>query len=98
MAKIPQELIDEERRLLAKHLAAQVPLAPPKRELKGIRKVSQTVERTWVSAGCFGEAIQWKLRGSAAPGRGSGVTPGPKATESRRDPGGGAEPASDGSK
>lgn len=64
MAKIPQELIDEERRLLAKHLAAQVPTAPPKRELKGIRKVSQTVERTWVSAGCFGEAIQWKLKGS----------------------------------
>ena len=63
MPEIPQELIDEERRLLAKHLTAAVPTAPPPRQLQGIRKVSQVVERTWVSASCFGEAIQWKLKG-----------------------------------
>jgi hypothetical protein len=45
--------------------AAIVPFeakGPPPRKLRGLRKVSETVERTAVSAGCFGEAIQWRLK------------------------------------
>ena len=68
MAKIPQALIESERRLLAEALQTQLPAKPPRRKLK-IRKVSETVERTWVSAGCFGEAVQWKLRSARAARR-----------------------------
>ncbi|MCO5171909.1 MAG: hypothetical protein M9894_36885 [Planctomycetes bacterium] len=63
MARIPEELTARERALLARALeeAARPPLGPRPRKTKGLRKVSQVVERTWVSAGCFGEAIQWRL-------------------------------------
>lgn len=63
MARIPEELTARERALLARALeeAARPPAAPRPRQTRGLRKVSQVVERTWVSAGCFGEAIQWRL-------------------------------------
>lgn len=63
MATIPPQLIARERQLLAEALRAALPHAPRKRALK-LRKVSEVVERKWVSAGCFGEAVQWKLKGA----------------------------------
>lgn len=61
MPPIPLQLIERERRLLAQALKSALPDAPRKRALK-LRKISEHVERTWVSAGCFGEAVQWKLK------------------------------------
>lgn len=58
---IPPHLIAKERQLLAAALQAALGPAPRKRRMS-LRKVSQFVERTWVSAGCFGEAVQWKLK------------------------------------
>lgn len=65
MAKLPDDPAARERELLAQALvrAAQGAAGPRPRALKGLRKVSTIVERTWVSAGCFGEAVQWKLKG-----------------------------------
>jgi hypothetical protein len=64
VAEIPPELIAQERELLARLLvsAASPQAEAPPRKLRGLRKVSETVERTAVSAGCFGEAIQWRLK------------------------------------
>ncbi len=62
---IPDSLIAAERERLARVLdeAARAGAAPRgRRHLKGLRKVSDVVERTWVSAGCFGEVVQWKLK------------------------------------
>lgn len=61
MGRIPPEVVLRERQLLALALRAALPQAPRKRALK-LRKVSERVERSWVSAGCFGEAVQWKLK------------------------------------
>jgi hypothetical protein len=58
--KIPPELIEEERRRLAEALREGLEAAPRKRKVV-LRKVADHVERTWVSAGCFGEAVQWRL-------------------------------------
>lgn len=65
MAKIPDDVIARERALLAQALvrAARGAAGPRRRPLEGLRKVSTTVDRAWVSAGCFGEAVQWKLAG-----------------------------------
>ncbi len=64
MAKPPDDVAARERALLAEALvrAAQGATGPRPRRLTGVRKVSTVVERTWVSAGCFGEAVQWKLK------------------------------------
>jgi hypothetical protein len=66
VSEISPELIAKERELLARLLASAAVVAssgnPRPRKLRGIRKVSETVERTAVSAGCFGEAIQWRLK------------------------------------
>jgi hypothetical protein len=61
VAEIPPELIAAERALLARLLCAPPTVAPPRRALV-LRKVSRTVERTWVSAGCSGEVVQWRLK------------------------------------
>lgn len=65
MAKTPDDVVARERDLLALALvrAAEGVTGPRPRPLKGLRKVSTIVERTWVSAGCFGEVVQWKLKG-----------------------------------
>ncbi len=76
VAEIPPELIAKERELLARLLVsvASAPSGPPDpprappRKLRGLRKISETVERTAVSAGCFGEAIQWRLKPGRKPG------------------------------
>ena len=60
MARIPKTLIEQERELLANLLQASA-AKPVKRKLL-LRKVSETVQRSWVSAGCFGEAVQWRLK------------------------------------
>lgn len=60
MSTIPKEWIDGERRLLAEALRAALVARPRERKMV-LRKVSELVERTWVSAGCFGEAVQWRL-------------------------------------
>lgn len=57
---IPPEIQARERRLLADALLASLQVRPRKRS-KRLRKVSEHVERTWISAGCFGEAVQWRL-------------------------------------
>lgn len=57
---IPAEVTERERALLAEALRAQLQGVAPKRKTR-MRKVSDHVKRTWVSAGCFGEAVQWKL-------------------------------------
>ena len=63
MDAIPAELVALERDRLARVLAGAVAAATPRRRrLKGLRKVSETVERTAVSAGCFGEVVQWSLK------------------------------------
>ena len=61
MTAIPPELIERERQLLAQALRAPVGAPPRRRKLK-LRKISDHVTRTWVSAGCFGEAMQWRLK------------------------------------
>lgn len=58
---VPPHLIARERELLAKALQAALTPTPRKRRMS-LRKVSKLVERTWVSAGCFGEAVQWRLK------------------------------------
>lgn len=58
--RIPPALIAQERALLAAALRAEL-TPPPRRRQRGLRKVSEHVERTWASAGCFGEAVQWRL-------------------------------------
>jgi len=62
---IRPELMAKERELLARLLAsaASPPAVAPRRTIRGLRKVSETVERRAVSAGCFGESIQWRLKG-----------------------------------
>ncbi len=73
MASPADDLVERERALLARLLREAVSpkaAAPRKRRLKGLRKVSEVVERTWVSAGCFGEAIQWKLKPRPQAGEG----------------------------
>lgn len=69
MSQIPPELIAQERELLARLLsdAAPSPAVPLQRKIRGLRKVSQVVERTSVSAGCFGETIQWRLKAKKSP-------------------------------
>lgn len=57
---IPPEIQARERQLLADALLASLQVRPRKRS-KRLRKLSRHVERTWVSAGCFGEAVQWRL-------------------------------------
>jgi hypothetical protein len=61
MARIPGVLIARERQLLADALRAALHVRPRKRKLR-LRKLSNHVERTWVSAGCFGEVVQWRLK------------------------------------
>ncbi len=76
MAPPAEDLVAKERELLARALREAVlsPRAaggagggPPKRKRKGRGEVSEVVERTWVSAGCFGEAVQWKLKPRSGP-------------------------------
>lgn len=70
MAEGSYDLVALERERLARALreAAQPATATPrKRPLKGLRKMSGIVERTWVSAGCFGEVIQWRLKPRKGP-------------------------------
>jgi hypothetical protein len=70
VAASPDDLIARERELLARVLRAAVaptPATPRKRKIRGLRKVSEVVERTWLSVGCFGEAIQWKLKPRSGP-------------------------------
>ena len=63
MPEIPADLIMKERELFARLLAsAATPSLPVARKVRGLRKVSEFVERTAVSAGCFGEAVQWRLK------------------------------------
>ena len=57
---ISPELTARERDLLRAALSATLAVTPRKRAQR-LRKLSEHVERTWVSAGCFGEAIQWRL-------------------------------------
>lgn len=64
----PKELIARERQLLADLLQTEaaragLPATKVRRRALKLRKVSEHVERTWVSAGCFGEAVQWRLKG-----------------------------------
>lgn len=65
MATIPDDLIARERGLLAQALVAaardQVPGTARRRQARGLRKVSDVVDRTWASASCFGEVVQWRL-------------------------------------
>ncbi|MCA8922776.1 MAG: hypothetical protein KDD82_13260 [Planctomycetes bacterium] len=61
MAKIPPEVTERERALLSAALREALQVKPRKRRVK-LRKVSEYVTRTWVSAGCFGESVQWKLK------------------------------------
>lgn len=63
---IPENLIARERKLLADALLASLEVRPRKRGRR-MRKLSDHVERTWVSAGCFGEAVQWRLPETARP-------------------------------
>jgi len=58
-----EPVADAERRLLAAGLAGELPPGPPrpKRKLR-LRKVEDRVARTWVSAGCGGEVVQWRLK------------------------------------
>jgi hypothetical protein len=60
MARVSDEIIARERALLARLLEAGA--ARPRKRTLRVRKVSESVERSWVSAGCFGEAIQWRLK------------------------------------
>ncbi len=60
MSEIPPEVIANERRLLGEALRAALTVTPRKRQTK-MRKISDHVRRTWVSAGCFGESVQWRL-------------------------------------
>lgn len=64
----PEEdpLVEEERRRLADALREGLPVSPRKRRIV-LRKVSDHVTRTWVSAGCFGEAVQWRLKKKPKP-------------------------------
>jgi hypothetical protein len=55
------ELIAKERQLLADALQAASKVQPRRRKLR-LRKVSEHVVRSWVSAGCFGPSIQWRLK------------------------------------
>jgi len=55
------EQIEDERRRLAEALREGLPVEPRKRKIV-LRKVSDHTRRTWVSAGCFGEVVQWRLR------------------------------------
>jgi len=64
--RIPAEIQARERQLLADALLASLQVRPRKRS-KRLRKLSDHVERTWVSAGCFGEAVQWRLAERAQP-------------------------------
>lgn len=59
-------LVEEERRRLAEALREGLEPTPRKRKVV-LRKVSDHVTRTWVSAGCFGEAVQWKLKKRPKP-------------------------------
>ena len=61
MPKIPSKVIERERRLLSAALRESSNQAPPRKRETRLRKVSEYVKRTWVSAGCFGEAVQWRL-------------------------------------
>ncbi|MEZ6183594.1 MAG: hypothetical protein R3F62_01120 [Planctomycetota bacterium] len=58
---IPRTVIERERRLLSAALREALSPAPPRKRELALRKVSVSVRRTWVSAGCFGEAVQWRL-------------------------------------
>jgi hypothetical protein len=68
MARIPPSLVARERQLLADALQASLVVRPRKRKLR-LRKLSNHVERTWVSAGCFGEVVQWRLKPRKKKGR-----------------------------
>ena len=59
-------LAAEERQRLADALREGLEVTPRKRRVV-LRKVSDHVTRTWVSAGCFGEAVQWKLKKRPRP-------------------------------
>lgn len=61
MARITDELIRRERQLLADALQAALQPRPRQRKLR-LRKVEDTVKRSAVSAGCFGETVQWRLK------------------------------------
>lgn len=61
MAKVPNKVIERERRLLSAALRESLDPAPPRKRSTRLRKVSEYVKRSWVSAGCFGEAVQWRL-------------------------------------
>ncbi|MBI3724480.1 hypothetical protein HY251_11080 [bacterium] len=65
MPRIRKTLIALERECLARVLAeaASAGAAPPRRRrLGGLRKVSEIVERIWLSGSCFGETVQWTLK------------------------------------
>jgi len=61
MPRISKTVIERERRLLSAALRESLKQAPPRKRETQLRKVSEYVKRTWVSAGCFGEAVQWRL-------------------------------------
>ncbi len=64
MSEVSPEVIAAERALLAAHLRATVagPVRPGRRPLV-LRQVGARVEKCAVSAGCFGEVVQWRLKG-----------------------------------
>jgi hypothetical protein len=63
VSAIPPDLTRREQELLARLLAdAALPRQPVARKIRGLRKVSEHVERTAVSAGCHGEVVQWRLK------------------------------------
>lgn len=64
MSDSRQEIAAGERKLLVDGLNGALPPGPARRKRKlRLQKVQERVERTWVSAGCFGETIQWRLAG-----------------------------------
>ena len=61
MAKVSREVIERERRLLSSALREALQRPAPRKRTTELRKVSDYVKRSWISAGCFGEAVQWRL-------------------------------------
>jgi hypothetical protein len=45
-----------------RHEASNAPPPPPRKRIRKLRKVSDKVDRIWVSPRCGGDFIQWKMK------------------------------------